>query len=68
MFDDSIVAQTRRVRDAYAASLGYDLKRIVADLESRQGKDGRHLIERLDRPIAPCEDRPDDRTNAACNT
>jgi hypothetical protein len=46
MFDDPIVLETRSYREAYAASLGYDLKRIVADLQSRQGRDGRIVVDR----------------------
>ncbi len=46
MSDDPIVVETRKIRDEYAASLGYDLGRIVFDLQSRQGKDGRRLVDR----------------------
>lgn len=46
MFDDPIVAETRKRREDYAASLGYDLGRIIADLQSRQGADGRLVIDR----------------------
>ena len=46
MFDDPIVRETRNHREAYAASFDYDLKRIVADLQSRQGCDGRIVVDR----------------------
>ena len=46
MFEDPIVAETRYQREAYAASFGYDLAKVVADLESRQGKDGRRVVDR----------------------
>lgn len=46
MFDDPIVLETRKHREEYAASLGYDLDRIVADLQSRQGCDGRMVVDR----------------------
>ena len=46
MFDDPIVLETRKHREEYAASLGYDLGRIVADLQSRQGSDGRMVVDR----------------------
>ncbi len=46
MFEDPIVAETRYQRDAYAASFGYDLTKIVADLQMRQGKDGRRVVDR----------------------
>lgn len=47
MLNDPIVLETRERRDAYAASLGYDLGRIVADLQARQGLDGRTVIDRF---------------------
>ena len=46
MFDDPIVSEIRKVREDYAASFGYDLGKIVADLQSRQGKDGRCVVDR----------------------
>lgn len=46
MFDDPIVLETRKHREEYAASFGYDLARIVADLQSRQGRDGRTVVDR----------------------
>ena len=46
MFDDPIVLENRKHREEYAASFGYDLVRIVADLESRQGRDGRLIVDR----------------------
>jgi hypothetical protein len=46
MFDDPIVLETRQHREEYAASFGYDLDRIVADLEARQGGDGRLVVDR----------------------
>lgn len=46
MFDDPIVLETRKHREQYAASLGYDIDRIVADLQSRQGRDGRVVVDR----------------------
>ena len=46
MFDDPIVSEIRKFREDYAASLGYDLGTIVADLQSRQGKDGRRVVDR----------------------
>jgi hypothetical protein len=46
MFDDPIVLETRKHREQYAASFDYDLDRIVADLQSRQGRDGRALVDR----------------------
>jgi hypothetical protein len=45
MFDDPIVLEIRKQREEYAASFGYDLGRIVADLPSRQGRDGRLFVD-----------------------
>ena len=35
---DSIVQEIRNIREQHAASLGYDLDRIFADLKARQAK------------------------------
>ena len=45
MSDDPIVSEIRKTREEYAASLEYDLEQIVADLKSRQGKDGRRVVD-----------------------
>ena len=45
MFDDPIVSEIRKFREDYAASLGYDLGKTVAELHSRQGKDGRRVVD-----------------------
>ena len=47
MFNDPIVLETRKHREEYAASFGYDLDQIVADLPSRQGRDGRLVVDRM---------------------
>ena len=47
MFDDPLVQEIRKHREQYAASLDYDLSRIVADLQSRQGRDGRMVVDRV---------------------
>ncbi len=59
MFDDPIVRETRNHREAYAASLGYDLKRIVADLQSRQGRDGRVVVDRMSAGKSEQTDEPE---------
>ena len=46
MFDDPIASEIRKFREDYAASLGYDLGKTVAELHSRQGKDGRQVVDR----------------------
>lgn len=49
--DDEIVEEIRRRRQAHAESLGYDLKRIVEDLQRRERESGASLVERP--PRAP---------------
>jgi hypothetical protein len=49
MSDDPIVREIRKRRQEYAASLGHDLDRIVADLQLRQGRDGRVVVDRSSR-------------------
>ncbi len=35
---DSIIREVRAIREQHAASLGYDIDRIFADLKARQNK------------------------------
>jgi len=51
MPDDPIIAEIRKSREAYAASMDYDLKRMVEDIQSRQGKDGHPLACRKPVPV-----------------
>lgn len=44
--DDEIVEEIRRRRQAHAQSLGYDLKRIVEDLQRREKESGAAVVER----------------------
>ena len=44
--DDEIVEEIRRRRQAHAESLGYDLKRIVEDLQRQEKASGASVIER----------------------
>ncbi len=62
MFDDPIVLETRKHREEFAASLGYDLDRIVADLQSRQGLDGRVVV---DRTSVEVSEQSDERETSA---
>lgn len=39
---DSIIQEVRNIREQHAASMGYDLDRIYADLKARQEK---HALE-----------------------
>jgi len=47
--DDEIVEEIRRRRQAHAESLGYDLKRIVDDLQRREKESGTRGVERAPR-------------------
>ena len=58
MWDDPIVSEIRKYREDYAASFGYDLGRIVADLQSRQGKDGRRIVDRTSQKMSEQNDAP----------
>ena len=51
--EDEIVAEIRRHREAHAASLDYDLKRIVRDLQRQEQEAGIELVQRTPRkPVA----------------
>ena len=41
---DEIVDEVRRVREAYVAQFGYDLRRIAEDLRRRERESGRQYI------------------------
>lgn len=38
------VAEVRRIREALAAKFNYDLSAIIADARSREGRDGRQVV------------------------
>jgi hypothetical protein len=57
MFDEPIALATRRHFEAYAAAFNYDLARFVADLQSRQGRDGRTAVDRTFVDKAPLDQR-----------
>jgi len=44
MKQDDVITEVRRIRDAHAAKFGYDLKAIVRDFRSREGKDGSPVV------------------------
>jgi hypothetical protein len=41
---DPIMDEIRRIRDEYAASFDYDLKRIVHDIQRQQRESGREFV------------------------
>ena len=50
---DEIVEEIRRHREAHAASLGYDLKRIAEDLQRQERESGAEIVTRPPRtPLA----------------
>ena len=48
-FDDEIVEEIRRRREAHAESLGYDLKRIIEDLQRQERESGTPVVRRAPR-------------------
>ena len=50
---DEIVEEIRRHREAHAASLNYDLKRITEDLQRQEQKSGAKLVSRPPRKPLP---------------
>ena len=46
MSDDPIVAEIRRLRDAYASKFNYDLTAICRDLREQHRKSGRPMVRR----------------------
>ena len=51
--DDEIVEEIRRHREAHAASLDYDLKRITEDLQRQEQESGAKVVRRPPRkPLA----------------
>jgi len=51
--DDEIVEEIRRHRQAHAASLDYDLKRILKDLQRQERESGRSVVTRPPRKPLP---------------
>jgi len=49
---DEIVEEIRRHREAHAASLDYDLKRITRDLQQQERQSGRNVVTRTPRKPA----------------
>jgi hypothetical protein len=50
---DEIIEEIRRHREAHAASLDYDLKRITRDLQRQEGESGRKVVTRPPRKPLP---------------
>ena len=48
-FEDEIVEEIRRRREAHAESLGHDLKRITEDLQRQERESGARIVKRAPR-------------------
>ncbi len=46
MYDDPIVAETRRLREEYAARFNHDIDAICDDLEAQQKASGKTVVHR----------------------
>lgn len=52
MYDDPIVAETRKLRDEYAQRFDYDLDAICRDLQEQQAQSNRTIVKRAPkRPV-----------------
>jgi hypothetical protein len=50
MYADEIIAEVWRIRDEYAAKHHHNLKEILADLQRRQRRSHRRLVDRRRKP------------------
>jgi hypothetical protein len=50
---DSIVAEVRRAREAYAKQFNYDVQAMWRDLKERQHKSGRKVVSLIPKRIEP---------------
>lgn len=46
---DPIVEEIKRYREAYAVRFNHDTRAIVEDVRTRQGKNGRRIVQRVPR-------------------
>ena len=46
MYEDEVIREVWRIRDAYLSEHNHDLSRMVADLEARQRRSHRPLVDR----------------------
>ena len=54
---DSIVAEVRRVREAYAKQFNYDVQAMWRDLKTRQHKSGRKVVSLIPKRVEPMPQR-----------
>lgn len=53
MSRDPIVDEVRAIREKLAAKFNFDVRAIAEDARQRQGKDGRKVISRSPKRLAP---------------
>lgn len=58
MWEDPIVAEVRKVREAHAARFNYDLKAIYQDLKQQEQASERVFVSYPSRPARPIKKRP----------
>ena len=63
MYDDPIVAETRKLRDEYAQRFNYDLDAICRDLQEQQARGDRIFVKRS--PKRPVSENTESTTNTS---
>lgn len=58
MYKDPIVEEVRKRRREWAARFGYDIEKMAADLQKREGKDGHRVVDLSKRSKASRQSRP----------
>ena len=60
MNSDPIVAEIRKVRELRAARFGFDIRKIVKDVQERDASGDREVVRRQPRrPIVPVQSDPE---------
>lgn len=65
MWEDPIVAEVRKIREAHAAQFNYDLKAIGQDLKQQEQASGRIFVSYPPRQARPTKRLPKRRKAAA---
>lgn len=65
MWEDPIVAEVRKIREAHAAQFNYDLKAIYQDLKQQEQASERAFVSYPPRPARPIKKRLKRRRAAA---
>lgn len=55
MWQDSIVEEVRKIREAYAKQFNYDLQAIHRDLKEQEKKSGRKIVSFPPKRVKPAE-------------